>query len=260
MRNLITLLLLLPAVALAAEPTPAALPDGMRCLLAAYPDQLCSGTPTELVWCDGARMQWDDGKAKPDHEVLLNTADLQDQMSQRYPLGEAWKPPPALNFEPGRIRHEPFFGKMYGDSAGAVKKTLAPVKWLGGQTVRVTTINKVNERLQAVSDEVARLPPKIRAVVAKTAGTFNWRAIKGTGRRSMHSYAVAIDVGVSHSDFWGWVKPGPDGLLKWNNKIPMEVVDIFERHGFVWGGKWYHFDSMHFEYRPELLAAPCVER
>jgi hypothetical protein len=22
----------------------------------------------------------------------------------------------------------------------------------------------------------------------------------------------------------------------------------------VWGGKWWHFDTMHFEYRPELIA------
>jgi hypothetical protein len=21
----------------------------------------------------------------------------------------------------------------------------------------------------------------------------------------------------------------------------------------IWGGKWGHFDTMHFEYRPELL-------
>jgi hypothetical protein len=24
-------------------------------------------------------------------------------------------------------------------------------------------------------------------------------------------------------------------------------------HGFIWGGYWYHYDTMHFEYRPELL-------
>jgi hypothetical protein len=30
-----------------------------------------------------------------------------------------------------------------------------------------------------------------------------------------------------------------------------EIVDIFERRGFVWGGKWYRYDTMHFEYRPE---------
>jgi D-alanyl-D-alanine carboxypeptidase len=29
---------------------------------------------------------------------------------------------------------------------------------------------------------------------------------------------------------------------------------IFEQHGFVWGGKWRHHDTMHFEYRPELIA------
>jgi len=35
--------------------------------------------------------------------------------------------------------------------------------------------------------------------------------------------------------------------------MPQQIVDIFERHGFIWGGKWYHYDTMHFEYRPELL-------
>ena len=28
---------------------------------------------------------------------------------------------------------------------------------------------------------------------------------------------------------------------------------LIERHGFIWGGNWYHYDTMHFEYRPELL-------
>ena len=36
--------------------------------------------------------------------------------------------------------------------------------------------------------------------------------------------------------------------------VPHEIVEVFERHGFIWGGKWYHYDTMHFEYRPELLA------
>ena len=30
---------------------------------------------------------------------------------------------------------------------------------------------------------------------------------------------------------------------------------IFEKHGFIWGGRWYHYDTMHFEYRPELVGA-----
>ena len=34
---------------------------------------------------------------------------------------------------------------------------------------------------------------------------------------------------------------------------PRAVIEIFESHGFVWGGKWPHFDNIHFEYRPEIL-------
>ena len=52
-------------------------------------------------------------------------------------------------------------------------------------------------------------------------------------------------------------------LLAWAraasaNTLPAEVIDIFERHGFIWGGKWSHYDTMHFEYRPELLNTPPV--
>ena len=43
----------------------------------------------------------------------------------------------------------------------------------------------------------------------------------------------------------GWVAPlGPH-------------VDAFEAEGFIWGGRWLHYDTMHFEYRPELLDADC---
>jgi D-alanyl-D-alanine carboxypeptidase len=40
----------------------------------------------------------------------------------------------------------------------------------------------------------------------------------------------------------------------YRNEIPLEIVHIFEKHGFIWGGKWYHYDTMHFEYRPEIIA------
>ena len=49
--------------------------------------------------------------------------------------------------------------------------------------------------------------------------------------------------------------PAPDGRYAYRNRIPWEIVEVFEKHGFVWGGKWYHYDTMHFEYRPEIIAA-----
>jgi hypothetical protein len=45
--------------------------------------------------------------------------------------------------------------------------------------------------------------------------------------------------------------------IVYKNRIPLELVAIFEKHGFIWGGKWYHYDTMHFEYRPELLVSPA---
>ncbi len=237
-----------PAPAPAADPVP----PGLRCLVAAYPDHLCGATPTELVWCDGTRMAWDDGRDKADHAARLADADLEEQLSQPYPRG-VWTPPPAVDADPGRLRHEPFFHKMYGATAAQVRRQTAPVRWLDGAAVRVTTVNRVHERLQAVSDELAGLPAALRQKVAKTAGTFNWRRIHGTARLSTHAFAIAIDVGVPLSDYWRWVKPDAEGRLPYRNRIPDEVVAVFERHGFIWGGKWYHFDTMHFEYRPELL-------
>jgi peptidoglycan LD-endopeptidase CwlK len=37
-------------------------------------------------------------------------------------------------------------------------------------------------------------------------------------------------------------------------------VRVFEKHGFIWGGRWYHYDTMHFEYRPELIAMGADRR
>ena len=48
-------------------------------------------------------------------------------------------------------------------------------------------------------------------------------------------------------------KPDKSGLYKFKNSIPFEIVEIFERNGWVWGGRWYHYDTMHFEYRPEVI-------
>jgi hypothetical protein len=31
------------------------------------------------------------------------------------------------------------------------------------------------------------------------------------------------------------------------------VIRAFEGEGFIWGGKWPWFDTMHFEYHPELI-------
>ena len=44
------------------------------------------------------------------------------------------------------------------------------------------------------------------------------------------------------------------GAIPYKNRFPLGLAGLFERYGFIWGGRWYHYDTMHFEYRPELLA------
>jgi hypothetical protein len=66
---------------------------------------------------------------------------------------------------------------------------------------------------------------------------------------------MTIDVNVNYSNYWQWDAKSTKENIKLNfrNKIPLKLVKIFEKYGFIWGGNWYHYDTMHFEYRPELL-------
>lgn len=238
----------------APDPRPA-------CFLATHPGVVCAADASAITLCSGARIPWDDGLTKT-HAQRLAQADPEDTLQMRYRAGRAY-PVPPLDFEPGRLRSDPLLAAMYGDSREAVRAHTTLVPWMprsGGKPVRVTTVNGVALALTRVSEDLEReLPEDLRALVARTAGVFVWRTVRGQQRRSPHSYGIAIDVGVARSDYWDWRRPDAAGRYPYRNRLPLEVVEIFERHGFIWGGKWYHFDTMHFEYRPELLVAPCVD-
>ncbi len=234
---------------------------GLHCLLKAYPDWLVKAEGNTLIWKDGTRTVYDDGQTKPDWETTLNRASLRDQMAQCYPRGAT--KPPAVDYDPGRARHEAFFFKMYGATPEAVRAKLVPVVWLPkhlNQKLFVTSVNGINQKLQAVSDELDKLPDELLQYLQNPGGTFNWRVIAGTTRQSTHSFGATIDINVKLSDYWRNDKPNAAGVYPYKNRIPYEIVDVFARHGFIWGGQWYHYDTMHFEYRPELLADECACR
>lgn len=228
------------------------IPDGLKKLKKAYPDFIDSVDNNHLYFKDGTKMIYDDGREKT-FEEKLEDPDLEDMMSQEYPMGRDYEIP-DVNEDPGRIRYEPFFMKIYGSSASEVKQYLVSIKWMPkstNATVTITSRNGVNIQLKAVSDELDKLPQNLKKYVTKTAGTFYWRNIAGTNRLSAHSFGIAIDINTEYSDYWQW-----DKNFKYKNRIPLEIVEIFENYGFIWGGKWYHYDTMHFEYRPELLVSP----
>ena len=226
-------------------------------LVAAYPDALAGHDATTLRWRDGTAMPLSDGRKNRTFVELLRQASLIDQLRLPYPRGPLARPP-AVDADPGRFRNRAFFTKMYGDcTKGGVTPHLTSVVWLPktwGHSIRITAINHVDRQLRAVSNEIDALPDKIKRAAYPIAGTYKCRTIADTGEPSPHGYGIAIDLNLAFSDYWFW-RPH-SGAIRYRYRMPAEIVAIFEKHGFIWGGKWYHFDTMHFEYRPELLAAP----
>jgi len=229
--------------------------DALDALVRAYPDLLAGYDSTDLMWRDGTRMPFFDGRPTKSFAEMLRHGSLLDQLRLPYPAGLT----PAVvaqDDDPGRIRNRAFFDKMYGDCwQGEVAPRLVSLVWLPrswGRAIRISAVNGVAERLAAVSEELDALPAAVKRYAYPPAGTYNCRTVADTGEPSMHSWGAAIDINAAHADYWLWhgsvvTDGGPV------DRIPLEIVAIFERHGFIWGGKWSHYDTMHFEYRPELL-------
>jgi hypothetical protein len=244
------------AAALIAAAPAASAAAGPADLARAYPGQVARVDGGALVWRDGTRMPIRTQRPGRPFQQRLERPDIADMSSIPYRPGRP-AGPPGLDDDPGRIRFEPFFSKMYGDCArGEVKPRLRRVAWMPsrhGGYVEITSVNGVDRALAAVVRELEALPPSMTRYLVPSAGTYNCRAIAGTDRRSMHAYGAAIDISTRYGGNWLWADPAGRGPVAYRNQIPFEIVRIFERHGFIWGGKWYHYDTMHFEYRPELL-------
>jgi len=52
------------------------------------------------------------------------------------------------------------------------------------------------------------------------------RPVADTGKMSMHGYAVAIDLNLRYSDYWLWAGRGKS--IPYKNRMPQEIVDIFD--------------------------------
>ena len=225
-----------------------------KALLAAYPGAF-KIDGNMIIFPSGQRVVWDDGRAKSAEELLVD-ADVEDMFAYPYPRASKGEERPPRPNDPGRVRSDAFFRALYGASEAQARGTLRNVPWvpkLGGGTVAVTTRFGVADKLAAASAELERLPPAFHKYLRPSAGTFLWRNIAGTNRLSVHSFGAAIDINTHYANYWRWDEQPAGGVIHYRNEIPMEIVAIFEKHCFIWGGRWYHYDTMHFEYRPELL-------
>jgi len=122
------------------------------------------------------------------------------------------------------------------------------------------------EPLSLVEEQIlteAKTNPTVRAwinSISSHAG-WNWRNVAETNSRSFHSYGMAVDITLKSSQgkesYWLWtLRTKPEWWnIPYDQRLhpPDPVIKAFESRGFVWGGKWLFFDTMHFEYRPEVF-------
>jgi hypothetical protein len=225
-------------------------------LMLAYPEYAIgverkSDNEVYLVMKSGKKILYDDKKQKNYEEKFANP-DLQDMLEQDYPLGPATDIMDK-NFDPGRTRHYGILSEVYGNSKGVIEKNLARLKY-GYTNYQFNSRNNANTSLEAVLREIMPLAKNrgdIGSILYPASGTFNYRVISGTGMMSPHSYGIAIDLKSDKRDYWKW--GSKEGGKKRLLEYPKELIEAFEKNNFVWGGKWSHFDILHFEYRPEII-------
>lgn len=227
----------------------------LLCLMLAYPEYIINIEENNgciyLVMKSGKKLLYDDKSRKNPQDKLANP-DLQDTLEQIYPLSPV-NSIMEMNFDPGRSRPYGLLSQVYGTSKQTIESKLTKVK-VGYTNYQFNSNNNAANSLQCVMKEVMPLSEtnqNIRKCLLPCNGTFNYRIISGTNRLSPHAFGIAIDLASDKRDYWKWAskEAGEKRLTSYSS----ELVEIFENNGFVWGGKWSHFDILHFEYRPEII-------
>ena len=203
-----------------------------------------------LILNNNKRIIYDDKKEK-NKNTKISDADLQDTLEEIYPLDSINSVLEGV--DPGRGRAYTFLDSIYGSNQNEIEKNLNFFSTYCGN-IMFNRKAKAGESLKNALNEAKELADKDNRVnnyIFPISGSYNYRVIQDTGRLSPHAYGIAIDLNRNDSDYWKWVDKS-----KGSQRIegyPKELVKVFEDNGFIWGGKWEHFDILHFEYRPEII-------
>ena len=260
----------------------------MKALAAAYPRRIEKAEFRNGDWAVFLENSWyyyADGKMLPE-ELLYMANDFSPHGFYNYvkKLPEWEQPSPA---EAARLdeltknrashprRRSPhFFDALYrARNREEAYQRVKTIRFLG-RTVNVHY--SVLEELSLVEEHIllaAKTDPTVQTWINSISSleSWSWRNVADTQSRSFHSYGVAVDILPrslgGKETYWLWAsRHKPDWWnISYNNRYhpPDAVILAFERFGFIWGGKWLFFDTMHFEYRPEILilndmAAPMI--
>jgi hypothetical protein len=157
-----------------------------------------------------------------------------------------------------------FLGVLW--KASTIKETekqIVDITFLGKDTSVHKGIQPKLAIIEEQIQEAAKTDDTVKTWIENlgSSGGYYYRVIANTKSRSYHSYGLAIDLLPEKLEgkqtYWLWASEERDDW--WNVPYseryhpPEKVIKIFESYGFVWGGKWVMFDTMHFEYRPEVF-------
>ncbi|WP_236097024.1 M15 family metallopeptidase [Helicobacter sp. MIT 03-1614] len=221
-----------------------------ECVKRYYP-QVVRIADNQVVLNDGSSFVWDDGLEKSYDEQILNP-DMNDAFTYPYPLkGYVLN----RNEDTSRIRHLGFYKAIYGHSEEDVSAHLVKLPWFKQRFdksfIVVTTANGVDKAFERVMHKLENLPQAYYQFLSDQ-DAFYWRNIADSPNLSPHSFGIALDINTQFSKYWLWDKKERNEY-QYENQIPLEIVQAFEEEGFIWGGRWWHYDTMHFEYRPEII-------
>jgi len=253
----------------------------LRAFMVSYPDRISgvdydSETGDWFMTVDDTRLYWAKGRLLP-KERIGEADKWRPYVDYLYPRDT----PDPSTFSPElieRIRKEAdaedrgsmpvydisFYDILYdGATRRKIESHITRFDYLG---LRVSVHKSLVERLKRIESKLYALAADdetVRTFISSLSSIegYNWREVADSPLRSNHTWGIAIDIlpkkWGQKNLYWNWISWFND---KWM-LVPLErrwmppdpVVRAFEEEGFVWGGKWHLWDTMHFEYRPELL-------
>jgi hypothetical protein len=262
--------------------------DTVKIFAAAYPDRLGPAVFQDGDWTlemDGVRWYYAQGRFLPPADAD-RPEDFRPQFLYRYspePPGVSdpgtWRNMAnqilsrrqsstsyrsyGIPSNPGALR-SPFVETLW--QAGDREKAFSRQKWVDflGRSVRIhqdiaAPLGRVEARIQKLAETDPEIRDWMKSLHSITG--WNWRNVAGSENRSFHSYGVAVDLLMKtepgKETYWQWTAAkGIDWRTvpaEKRQNPPTAVIRIFEGQGFIWGGRWSRYDTMHFEYHPELL-------
>ncbi len=243
------------------EPTPLSayeinLRRDVLSLMAGYPggvvDVEREGDRVYVITENGSRLVYDDFEVKDFETDVL--PDLQDTMDVLYYFGGVTG---RSTTDPGRIKPYTLLDALYGHEKAEIADDLQKVAFFGQNL----NMNAKYGAYEALSAAVTELGPLMSAdtttvpYITPSSGTWNYRLISGTTVLSLHAYGIAIDFKFNSYDYWRWISTDQQEAIAIQRiaDYPDAIYAIMEKYGFIWGGKWMHYDTVHYEYRPELI-------